>query len=788
LKIRSLRLEQFKKFDRAVVVETFGDGLNLISGPNETGKSTLLLALRAVLFERHGSKAQSVKDLAPHHVKGAKPTVTLDFDIQDGRYRLEKRFLSRPMARLEAPGGQRFEGADAEAELARLLSLPPSGKTSADKDGPAHFGILLTPQTRSFQQPVIEAGTRHSLEAAIAAEIAELGNQSDVDALLSEIDTKLFAFVSRRGEPKNRYKDVETSLGDIQGEIAAARQERDALETQVTELERAIAKRNSLARADDNDDVSKRLAVLEAGRTEAVQRQAMENRRLAAEQDLRQLEGRRDRYEARQRLAHELAEIDGKQEKLAQNLALLEQSLADHDQALSDLNDQRSLLEERRQGLERLGRDLERERHIEATLSALATEVRLELNDDGLERLTINGERLGRHEHKVQVTEGLTIEVEDVGRIDVLPKTEPMREALEAKAEVETTIAHLVRDLDLGGSDPERVESSWQMVAAEIEAIDQARSERKLLLQEERQAAADAKASLTSLAAYRTQTSRRLTELTDRDDAGKDDEDTCPADLHSRIAEAAATLASIENECRAAQANGKGALPAKSLDQLDDEIERLRSEIEIRRQQKEAVGREVLRLEAAIAVRAGLGLDEKIDQLERREQLLKRERDGFRQDHQALALLKKTLSEAANEAKASFNAPLSKRLTPYIKSLFPNATPLVKPDFSISALDREGIEEPFGQLSDGTREQIAILVRLAFADMLKEQGLPAIIVLDDALAFSDDDRLGRMFDILKAAAKRMQIIVLTCRDHPLADIEATRLEIAPDSERTVSAA
>ena len=788
MKIRSLRLEQFKKFDRAVLVETFGDGLNLISGPNETGKSTLLMALRAVLFERHGSKAQSVKDLAPHHVKGAKPTVTLDFDIQDGRYRLEKRFLSQPMARLEAPDGQRFEGAEAEAELARLLSLPSSGKTSSDKDSPAHFGILLTPQTRSFQQPFVEPGTRHSLEAAIATEIAELGNQSDVDALLSDIDDRLFTFVSRRGEPKNRYKDVETGLGEIQSEVAAARQERDALETQVAELEQAIAKRNSLSRSGDKDDVSKRLAVLEAGRTEAMQRQAMENRRLAAEQNLRQLEGRRDRYEARRRLTLELAEIDGKQEKLAQSLALLEQSLSDHDQALSDLNEKRRLVEERRQGLERLGRNLERERHIETTLSALATEVRLELSDDGLERLTINGERLDRHQHKVQVTEGLAIEVENVGRIDVLPKTEPMREALEAKAEVETAIADLVRELDLGGSDPERIEASWRTVAAEVEAIDQAQSERKLLLQEERQSAADAKASLASLVQYRAQTSKRLVELVGDDDAVEDDEGQRLAGLNARIAEATETLTSIENECRLANPVGQGALPTKPLGQLDDEIERLRSEIEIRRQQKEAAGREVLRLEAAIAVRAGLGLDEKIDQLERRGQLLQRERDGFRQDHQALALLKKTLGEAANDAKASFNAPLSQRLTPYIKSLFPNAVPLVKPDFSISALDREGIEEPFGQLSDGTREQIAILVRLAFADMLKEQGLPAIIVLDDALAFSDDDRLARMFDILEKAAKRMQIIVLTCRDHPLSDIGATRLEIGPAPETTVSAA
>ena len=40
-----------------------GDGLNLVVGPNELGKSTLLDALRAVLFERYSSRAQPIMAL-----------------------------------------------------------------------------------------------------------------------------------------------------------------------------------------------------------------------------------------------------------------------------------------------------------------------------------------------------------------------------------------------------------------------------------------------------------------------------------------------------------------------------------------------------------------------------------------------------------------------------------------------------------------------------------------------------------------------------------------------------
>ena len=46
--------------DRPIRIGNMSDGLNLVVGPNEMGKSTLFAALHAVLFERHRSQAQAV--------------------------------------------------------------------------------------------------------------------------------------------------------------------------------------------------------------------------------------------------------------------------------------------------------------------------------------------------------------------------------------------------------------------------------------------------------------------------------------------------------------------------------------------------------------------------------------------------------------------------------------------------------------------------------------------------------------------------------------------------------
>ena len=80
MKLRSLAVNQFKKFTNPIRLDDINDGLNVVVGPNEMGKSTLLDALRAVLFEKHDSKAKPVRDLQNDRNK-AGPVVELTFEL-----------------------------------------------------------------------------------------------------------------------------------------------------------------------------------------------------------------------------------------------------------------------------------------------------------------------------------------------------------------------------------------------------------------------------------------------------------------------------------------------------------------------------------------------------------------------------------------------------------------------------------------------------------------------------------------------------------------------------------
>ena len=47
--------------------------------------------------------------------------------------------------------------------------------------------------------------------------------------------------------------------------------------------------------------------------------------------------------------------------------------------------------------------------------------------------------------------------------------------------------------------------------------------------------------------------------------------------------------------------------------------------------------------------------------------------------------------------------------------------------------------------------------------MLLDTRKPALLILDDALAHADSNRLERLFYLLSHASSRLQILVLTCR-------------------------
>lgn len=149
--------------------------------------------------------------------------------------------------------------------------------------------------------------------------------------------------------------------------------------------------------------------------------------------------------------------------------------------------------------------------------------------------------------------------------------------------------------------------------------------------------------------------------------------------------------------------------------------------------------------------------------------------ERLRREADTLEMLRRVLSEAAEEACRTFLAPVTKRAARYVHQLLPGCDLSFDEELGLAGVTRLGVDEPCSGLSRGTQEQLAILTRLAFADLLLEDGAPISLILDDPLVYSDDARLETMTDILQEASTRMQVILLTCRTKAFRHLEANRI-------------
>lgn len=146
-------------------------------------------------------------------------------------------------------------------------------------------------------------------------------------------------------------------------------------------------------------------------------------------------------------------------------------------------------------------------------------------------------------------------------------------------------------------------------------------------------------------------------------------------------------------------------------------------------------------------------------------------------DH-LLGLLREKRSALARRLRA----PLQRHLDHYLGVLFPGAQIEVADDLSPSTITRIGPRGQesggFEELSVGTREQMGIVARLAYADLLQEVGRPTLLILDDALVNTDDDRLGQMTRVLYDAAQRHQVLIFTCHPAAWRDLGVTTRQLS----------
>ncbi len=871
MQLRRIEVRDFRRL-RHVAIRDLRDGLNVVVGDNEAGKSTLLAALRAALFEKHRVTGEAAQRMLPFGEQ-VRPEVAIDFELKGQTWQLFKAFCQRPEAQLEGPG-ERLTGDAVEERLAELLGFTPPGRGgSKPEEHQGAYGLLWVEQGAAHRSLGVGAG-RESIASALESEVGQVLGGERGRVLLSAAEDRRADHWTKMDRPRGTWKALQEEVESLGAEQAKLERELLAYDGKIAELERRQeamarhAREDSLARA-EREHAATREAMTAAERLEEALQVATEIReRAGAQREIaaERLTTRRNliaRAEAAVRGLHEAEERakDGRRllevhdgaarraaeryEEVAAELTTAEETLVALEEAAARTRAEEELVkldaqlaacadaEARRRAavaeaeaarlskrdlaeIEELARGADRARARKEAAS-----VRIEFVPDAAGTIMVDG-RVQAAEVPLSLARDAEVILEGFGVLRVRPGggvTELAREAeeatqllaerlralgvadqreaqatwqrkLDAQAEAATlrnliaalaprgieAMAQAVADLRAVLARPQSVAAA-RVDRSDVAALEETRRRRRIALQTAEAAGAEAR----DAQAVRAQSDRELATLEERAASARREQETIEAELLTTRRQATdealvAALEAAEAELRAAAASE--AATREALEATDPEILRLklmkaqRAEAAIRAD-VDTLARETrdLRIELSALGRDGVG--EQLAEVQGRLDLARRRVGQAEREARAARLLHDSLVEAQRESKERWLGPVRQRVRPYLRLLDPDSDVVLNEEtLEIEGVLRAGRPEPFEALSMGAREQVAVITRLALADILRTSQRPSAVILDDALVNTDETRLDRMHLVLHRAAEHLQVMVLTCRERDFLQLGA----------------
>ncbi|GBR45567.1 GTP-binding protein [Acetobacter pomorum] len=896
--LTDIQLECVRRFISPVRLEGLGAGLNVLAAPNEAGKSTVLMALRAALTLRHGSKAQAVKEMQPYG--GGAPHIGVGFEWSGKSCWLEKRFMKGAFARLDL-GHERFDGDTAEERLNDLLELEKNGKSEAI----GLWNALLVRQGESFAAPVLNNAGRSSIQNCLEHGVQEVTGIAAAGALLERVRSRLGQLqTAATGKPTGRYKHLledqakaAEHLKNLHAKRAALeedlvllgqqrrtlreyenperqkqeeqklyqlREERDRLRNLDAEEKAALARKAAAVQQFQNirDEQERR----QEHRAEYARLQQLisdsvkELSELAAQEKTASLRYQAAQAACQKALKHhqvqrailhhvmqqrEVQHQEGTLLRLRENLKHVQESFAQIEQAQAAFD----ALPMDGVKIQRVRKAAQKVAMLTQQVQAQATVLEMELLPHAAQRVLLDGKPCVSGKNLLHAPAEL--HVEGVGRFVITPSAGGDTVELQQELhQAQNALTHLLQQIgclnaegaeqqyeqhclaerqlkeakavfaatlpDKKGVSPDKVllelrqnlareEAAYtqkkhalaQNLASQIgsaQASDLTCLPEKAVQQEQdaaqeveqaRQTEHDAqqvliaaKAALDKVKAIQQQQETGLIRLQRELELwqGRESDAALLQRLQTCAQEQAEAQAALEHCEQARQKERPLAVVESGIQRLEqaqktdgENIARLREDIRER--------------ETRVRSAEGDGVDERIAEADRLQQRLNMEVAACTRDRAALVLLDQVLRKAEQEQTARYMGPLVKTMQPAFSALFPGSELEMDADFGVAALSRNQRED-VANLSDGTREQIAVLVRLGFAEMLHARGVPAILVLDDALSFADSMRLECLFDVLAEAATRFQILILTCHAQLFAPLRGRMLNLRPQESFT----
>lgn len=204
------------------------------------------------------------------------------------------------------------------------------------------------------------------------------------------------------------------------------------------------------------------------------------------------------------------------------------------------------------------------------------------------------------------------------------------------------------------------------------------------------------------------------------------------------------------------------ALAAASPDAVAAELGEATKEAESLRERYEEAARALREITIELSVFGSEGRQGKLDAAETEREHAATEHSQIGARARAAQLLRSVMTRHRDTTRRRYVEPYRAELQRLGRPVFgPSFEVDIDSDLCIRSRTLDGITVPYESLSGGAKEQLGILARLAGAALVaKEDAVP--VVVDDALGFTDPDRLAKMGQLFDSVGTHGQVIVLTC--------------------------
>lgn len=249
--IRKLKVAGWKCFADPFVVGEFDEGLNIIHGPNSSGKSSLMLALVRGFFDSHRTASSEIEQLRPWG-RSLTPEATIEYETPDGVYRIFKRWLDNRRAELSRRTGDSFSStADDDRAVEEVRQRFAAAGAARGATGPDHWGyaqVLFSPQQAVALGEVSGEVLSHIERSLSGQGVSELAAR-----LAKSVEDRYAAYFTPQGRVKSgknappivalekQYKELSERCERLGREL----KEREQLAEEIAQLEEQLHERET---------------------------------------------------------------------------------------------------------------------------------------------------------------------------------------------------------------------------------------------------------------------------------------------------------------------------------------------------------------------------------------------------------------------------------------------------------------------------------------------------------------------------------------------------------------